>query len=192
MIDVRTAIPDPVALLAAIDVGCSNRGSFLHGQAHWRAVSWTGLELLAAEPAAEPAVVLLFGMFHDSMRLNDGHDPQHGPRAAVFARSLHGRLFHLPDDDLRRLELACDGHTSKRSSNDATIGVCWDADRLNLWRVGNRPDPHFLSTTHAQLPRTISSAANLEGQRHDWTEIVRLYQDLPAPFTSPHISSITL
>jgi hypothetical protein len=27
-----------------------------------------------------------------------------------------------------------------------TVGACWDADRLHLWRIGVAPDPARLST----------------------------------------------
>ena len=176
MSSIRRAIPDLAALLDAIDAGCTNHGSAIHGQAHWRAVAWTGLELLADEPEADLAVVLLFAMFHDSMRLDDGHDPRHGPRAAAFALSLHGRHFHLADDRLRWLERACDEHTTGKYAGNRSIAVCWDADRLNLWRIGVRPDPYYLSTPVARLPGTIQRAAKLEGQRYDWAAIVRRYE----------------
>jgi uncharacterized protein len=32
------------------------------------------------------------------------------------------------------------------TSEVPTIGVCWDADRLDLTRVGIMPDPEFFST----------------------------------------------
>ncbi|MDB5296655.1 MAG: hypothetical protein JWO31_2638 [Phycisphaerales bacterium] len=179
MPSLANVIPDPPALLATIDAACTNVGSHLHGPAHWRAVGWTGLELLAGEPAADPAVVLLFAMFHDSMRLDDGYDPQHGPRAAVFAASLHGRHFHLPDDRLKWLTRAIRDHTAGRLAGNPTIACCWDADRLNLWRVGVRPDPAFLSTETARRPEVIERAAKLEGQRHGWDEIVRRHSELP-------------
>jgi uncharacterized protein len=170
------AIPSPATLLAAIDAGCTNRDSAIHGPAHWRCVAWTGLELLAETTAADPAVVLLFAMFHDCMRLNDGHDPLHGPRAAEFARSLHGQHYCLADVQLRRLTNACHGHTTERFSNDPTIAVCWDADRLNLWRIGVRPDVAFLSTAVARRPETIQWAARLAGQRSGWGEIVEKFR----------------
>jgi uncharacterized protein len=31
-------------------------------------------------------------------------------------------------------------------SEHPTIGTCWDADRLDLGRVGARPDPKYMST----------------------------------------------
>ena len=32
---------------------------------------------------------------------------------------------------------------------DPTIGTCWDADRLDLWRVGITPHVRFLCTAAA-------------------------------------------
>ena len=37
-----------------------------------------------------------------------------------------------------------------------TIAVCWDADRLNLWRVYITPDPRLLSTKAARDPELIA------------------------------------
>ena len=179
-LSVATVLPDPAALLAAIDAARTNHDSPIHGPPHWRSVAWTGLELLADTPAADPAIVLLFAMFHDSMRVDDGHDPGHGPRAAAFASTLHGRHFHLPDDGLKRLTRAIHDHTTGRLAADPTVAVCWDADRLNLWRIGVRPDPAFLSTAAARRPEAIEAAARLEGQRHDWGEIARRYRAFEA------------
>ena len=34
-------------------------------------------------------------------------------------------------------------------SEDPTVGACWDADRLDLPRVGIQPDPALFSTARA-------------------------------------------
>jgi uncharacterized protein len=36
-------------------------------------------------------------------------------------------------------------HNDGELHNDATIQSCWDADRLDLGRVGKRPHPRYLS-----------------------------------------------
>jgi hypothetical protein len=41
---------------------------------------------------------------------------------------------------------ACCNHTDGTLSADSTIATCWDADRLDLGRVGIVPDPAFMST----------------------------------------------
>jgi uncharacterized protein len=37
-------------------------------------------------------------------------------------------------------------HTSGLTSPDPTIGTCWDADRLDIGRVGITPCGHYMST----------------------------------------------
>jgi hypothetical protein len=44
------------------------------------------------------------------------------------------------------LETACVWHTEEKHHTDPTIGTCWDADRLDLGRVGMIPNARFMST----------------------------------------------
>src|SRR5262249_24487970 len=44
------------------------------------------------------------------------------------------------------LYYACAWHERGRVSDDPTIGACWDADRLDLPRVGTQPMPELMST----------------------------------------------
>src|SRR3954469_272276 len=81
-------LPTFSRLLDAVLARATHRHSALHGKAHWRAVSFTALELAPKVPGADPLVGFLFGLLHDSQRLNDGGDPKHGPRAATFTREL--------------------------------------------------------------------------------------------------------
>jgi uncharacterized protein len=174
----HTEIPDCPALVRAVMDAASNRDSLVHGPAHWRCVAWTGWELIEHQPNVDRATAFLFGLLHDAMRLSDGTDPQHGPRAAVLARRLNGTAFFLDDARLEVLCYACDHHTHGKLSADPTIGVCWDADRLNLWRIGVRPDVQFLSTERAKIPEVIRAASRLEGQQFDWETIYAAYGKL--------------
>ena len=45
---------------------------------------------------------------------------------------------------------ACEEHTNGVVCTDPTVGVSYDAYRLNLWRVGGRPAPRWLSTEAAR------------------------------------------
>ena len=119
----------------------TGKDSFIHGESHWQRVAAAGLTLLPETPGADPALVFLFALFHDSMRLNDSYDPEHGPRGAALARELRGEAFDLEDAEMGLLAFACEEHTNGGIGPDPTVGVCWDADRLNLWRVGIIPDP---------------------------------------------------
>jgi uncharacterized protein len=128
-----------------------------HGVAHWARVFENGLRLAEATGAIVE-VVQLFAVLHDSRRINEHTDPGHGPRAAEFARTLRGRFFDLPDDEFRLLHRACAGHTHERTHPDITIRTCWDADRLDLGRVGITPDPDELCTEIAKRPVMIQWA----------------------------------
>lgn len=116
-----------------------------HDQDHWQRVESYGL-YLAAETGADIEVVRLFAWIHDSQRENESYDPEHGPRAAAWARRNCGDRFHLTPEQLELLDLACRDHELGLTSDNVTIGVCWDSDRLDLDRVGKTPDPKYLST----------------------------------------------
>ena len=172
-------IHDPLRLIETVLAEGTNTASSLHGPAHWRSVAWTGLQLIPDVPGCDADVVFLFALLHDSMRVDDGHDRGHGQRAAEFARLLHGRgLLRVRGEQLSTLAFACENHDAGRVSPDPTVGVCWDADRLNLWRINVRPDPKFLSTRPGKREDVIRKAAGLHGQRRDWGEIIDAYRGL--------------
>lgn len=121
----------------------------IHGPAHWNRVEEKGLEL-ARESGADQTVVRLFSILHDMCRLNDDEDPGHGPRAADMLGTLVGILFTIDPDPLVLLEQAIRHHTEGFTSPDPTIGTCWDADRLDLPRVGKKPDARYMSTAEGK------------------------------------------
>jgi uncharacterized protein len=125
-----------------------------HGIPHWARVLENGMRL-AEESGAVVEVVQLFAILHDCRRVNEHHDPEHGPRAAELALALRGEAFEMADEKLSLLYCACADHTDERTHPDITIQTCWDADRLDLGRVGIMPDPWYLSTEIARRPETI-------------------------------------
>jgi uncharacterized protein len=121
--------------------------SSLHGESHWRRVADVGIELAHKTPGADERVVLAFALFHDAMRENEDDDLGHGERGAELARELHAEgILDLDASQMDRLVFACKTHTDGTTSSDATVGVCFDADRLDLLRVGIEPDPELMST----------------------------------------------
>jgi uncharacterized protein len=130
----------------------------VHGPAHWRRVERNGL-LLATKTGANETVVRLFAVFHDSRRHNENHDPQHGRRGATFAAEMRGKYFELDDDAFATLVYACTWHTAEPQNEDPTIGTCFDADRLDLGRVGVIPDPERMSTAFG---RVIADAGSIQ------------------------------
>ena len=121
--------------------------SDVHGLAHWQQVERNGL-LLATETEADTVVVRLFALFHDSKRRHDGPDILHGARGAEFAKEcFEEQRLDITQEQFDKLYHACKFHTAERRSGDATIDTCYDADRLDLGRVGMKLDPGKMATT---------------------------------------------
>ncbi len=120
-----------------------------HGVGHWARVLENGLRL-AKDTGANVEVVQLFAVFHDACRINEGHDPGHGRRGADLAAAFRGDWLDLDDAAFDLLYEACAGHTDGGTDGDITIQTCWDADRLDLGRVGTVPDPKRLCTPAAR------------------------------------------
>ena len=99
-----------------------------------------------------------FAFIHDLGRLNDNHDPEHGYRAALIAEKIAGDLIAVDAVELDLLMEACQGHSDGHLEADVTVMTCWDADRLDLGRVGIRPDPLRLCTAIAREPEILEVA----------------------------------
>ena len=117
----------------------------LHGISHWERVDRNGQ--LLATPDCDLTVIRLFAYLHDSCRENDAHDINHGPRAAKMIESLRETLLKdLSVHQFKMLQEACRLHTTTHSTGNPTIDACFDADRLDLGRVGITPDPNKMAT----------------------------------------------
>src|SRR5512140_1979141 len=143
------AEPDFRAILDAA-IGVFSLGPHTaHGPRHWLRVEQFGLRL-APLTGADLTVVRLFARLHDCRRLNEDSDPLHGARAAEFAKQLRPTLIRIADPQFTLLETALRRHNDGDITADPTIGTCWDADRLDLPRVGITPHPLLLSTSAAR------------------------------------------
>lgn len=132
----------------------------IHGLPHWSRVWFHGRGLAMAE-GVDPAILAWFAFLHDSQRQNDGWDPGHGSRAADFAAGLRrdGVLTELSAADFERLCEAMRLHSDGALEGDPAVRACWDADRLDLLRVGIHPDPRRLCTARAR-EASVRSRAN--------------------------------
>ena len=129
----------------------------IHGLPHWARVRANGLRLARAS-GANPRVVELFAFLHDSQRWDDGFDPRHGKRAGDFVRDLGAEFLGLKSAELECLIEACRLHSDGLQSSDATLATCWDADRLDLGRVGIYPNRELLGTELARDSEFLNAA----------------------------------
>jgi len=126
----------------------STRAHGLHGTSHWDRVERNGLYLCRFVPA-DAAVVRLFALFHDCRRRNDHIDPGHGDRAATYAAQLGRATLGLDPGQWVLLERAIRFHTNGTDPGDVTVATCWDADRLDIGRVGMPVLARFLFNEEA-------------------------------------------
>lgn len=138
-----------------------------HGINHWNRVRENGL-VLSRLNGANQIVVVLFSIFHDCQRVEEGVDGRHGHASAQFLVD-HRHLIPLNDDNFEILRKACYYHNNGVTWDpDITVMTCWDADRLDLGRVGMRPIPKYLSTKEARDERIIDWAYRRSRAGKDW------------------------
>lgn len=142
--------PEPIIAYDRPGLICLIRNQFqldwhgIHGANHWARVLYHGKKIGRIR-GADLLVVELFGFLHDSCRLSEGRDLKHGERAAEFAHGVNGEFFKLSSSQLDQLCYALRHHSGGEVSIDTSIQTCWDADRLDLGRVGVLPSSLYLS-----------------------------------------------
>jgi uncharacterized protein len=155
---------------------------------------------LAPLTGADDAVVRLFAIFHDSHREDDFADPQHGPRAAEWLTRVRegvsegsgegapydgtrAAVAALADAQFEALRAACALHTSTLHHDDPTVATCFAADRLDLWRVGRRPNPKYIPIAPSILTAEVIAEAIARTEAGlrwtDLAEFTRLWQIEP-------------
>ena len=146
-----------------------------HGLEHWRQVEFNGL-LLAPRTGADITVVRLFALFHDCKREDDGYDGGHGERGAEFAKKcFEEKLLDITQEQFDKLYYACKMHTHERSNDDPTINTCYDADRLDLGRVGFPLNPDKMATAVGSkiAKRSLKEGVSVYGMR-EWIRKLNL------------------
>lgn len=136
-----------IALALVIPQFALDPKSKIHGAPHWARVAANG-RALAFRAGVNPSITEWFAYLHDSQRVNDGHDPLHGSRASAFAYKLReaGTIADLSNAEFYQLQYALATHSDGHTDAPLAVGCCWDADRLDLPRVGTRPDPKRMAT----------------------------------------------
>ena len=132
--------------------------SGIHGISHWARVFDNGMKL-SEQTGANQKVIQLFSVFHDSKRYNEHLDPKHGPRGAELATQLRKNHFPLlTDEEFDLLHQACSLHTKATTHDNITVQTCFDADRLDLGRVGKVPKGKYLCTDAGKSQEMIAWA----------------------------------
>lgn len=140
-----------------------------HGLHHWLRVIDIGMRLADADPRVDRDVIVAFGLLHDSARTHDNYCEEHGPNSLNVIRALDS-CIPLDDNQKLMLSFACVNHTSADCNHfplfEPTLHACFDADRLDLWRVGIVPDSKYLFTDAGKDPE-LQAWANSNGE--NWT-----------------------
>jgi uncharacterized protein len=141
--------------------------SDLHGVAHWARVSRFGAGLSAGlhlSPAYRECVEI-FAWTHDLARIDDGGGNDHARDGARYFDTYTAKVFphltHVQQDFIRTaIYHHADGISAEEGWHQGwfthlegekadilnVMGCCWDADRLDLLRLGIEPEPHRMST----------------------------------------------
>jgi uncharacterized protein len=131
----------------------------IHGIHHWSRVLVNGMRL-AKKTGANHKVLIAFALLHDCQRENDGRDPEHGLRGAQHGKLIRAQMPSMSDVEFDLFFDAAERHTQGRVDADITVQTCWDADRLDLFRVGIYPDPLRLCTEAARRADVIEWAVD--------------------------------
>ena len=130
----------------------------IHGVKHWARVYVNGKKIAEKQAGVRLDVITLFAFLHDHKRIDEGRDINHGARAALAVNELRGRYFEIDNEGFQLLQEAMSGHSHGGTDKNITVQACYDADRLDLGRIGIRPDPEYLCTKIAKDPEFIQAA----------------------------------
>lgn len=125
-----------------------------HGLDHWLRV-YNNCLSISKYYKINSEVFELFALLHDSKREDEDKDLLHGKRAALFIKDLiKYNKINLSKDDARRLIFACSNHTRSNKKaklyQDLVVQICFDADRLDIGRVGIVPEEQYFQTDYAK------------------------------------------
>ena len=170
-----TSLVQEVLVISPIDFDSS-----YHGVDHWARVLRNAQRISSGRTSGR-SLLGAFALIHDSHRQDEGQDPEHGPRAAEWMQA-NRKLFDLTDIEFRALECAVryhsDGYTEPSDTGVDlpnrlrwSVGMLWDADRLDLPRCGVVVSADRLCTDEARA--MIEPAHSLVDRSDDRDSVLR-------------------
>ena len=126
----------------------------IHGINHWERV-FLNTQKLSKYYNIESDVFELFSILHDSQRVDEYADLEHGKRAKKFIENLiEMGMIKLDKKDQDRLLYACENHTKPNKKHklygDLIVQICLDSDKMNIGRVGVVPNEKYFLTSYAK------------------------------------------
>ena len=138
----------------------------IHGINHWERV-FLNTKKLSKYYNVESEVFELFSILHDSQRLDEYTDLEHGKRARKFVEVLIKKgIIYLHKDDQKRLLYACENHTKSNKQHelysDLIVRICLDSDKMDIDRVGIIPnEKHFLTHYAKEIIKIYNKSSRL-------------------------------
>lgn len=129
----------------------------VHGITHWLRVLENGFRI-AESNGANKNIIVAFAFFHDVKRQCENKDPEHGLRGGHRFQQIMYKT-NLTKEEVKKVVIACSGHTNVLFHYDIDISTCWDADRLDLYRVGIVPDANYMNNDYSKEINNINDAA---------------------------------
>lgn len=115
----------------------------IHGLDHLRNVGYLSGKF-AAELGISLETAIIGGFLHDCARSDDSDDAFHAEKSALLARKLIKKNYSNIDEELVYKTILF--HSGGKTTDNHIQGCVWDADRLDLIRLGIQPKKELLST----------------------------------------------
>jgi hypothetical protein len=173
LLERKPAIPDLGRLLKVVRHNKFISETDLHCEQHWKRVTLNGFWIADQVNGADKEIIFLFGLLHDCRRQEEGGDKLHGPRAAKATEYfLESGLIDLEPNRMAVLVKALSEHSVSRTSDNPTIGCCWDADRYDILRIFERVKLSRLSHPNIATPERLDAAYyNQETIEESWSDL---------------------
>lgn len=120
----------------------------LHGFGHIERVVEYAKLIAKKECPGKYEDIIVGAYLHDVGRIDDSENNEHALKSAEIAEFLISR--HWPWLDKKKIVEAIKYHADGDVTDDHVIGAIWDADRLDLDRIGKVIDCNLLSTKTAK------------------------------------------